>query len=147
LEAGDDGNHAAGDRFAHAVGPDLDDLGLHVRRVGDDPGLAAGEGLRGNAEIGERHRDKGGRDPFAGGDEHVVLPSGFGTGDIPGEADEIVGRLTHGGYDDDDVIARPARASDVIGHVADPVRVANRCASEFLNDECHRRKPYPGGLD
>ena len=38
---GDDRDLAVGERLADAVAPDLDDLGLAVLGVGDDPGLAA----------------------------------------------------------------------------------------------------------
>ena len=41
LEAGDDRDLAVGERLADAVALDLEDLGLAVGGVGDDPGLAS----------------------------------------------------------------------------------------------------------
>ena len=46
LEPGDDGDAARGERLADPVALDLEDLGLAVDRVGDDPGLRAGEATR-----------------------------------------------------------------------------------------------------
>ena len=65
LEAGDDGDRAGGERLADPVALDLEDLGLAVRGVGDDPGLRAGEGDRGHAEVDDRHAEQRHRDALA----------------------------------------------------------------------------------
>ena len=62
--------------------------------------------------------------------------------DVVGEADEIVGRLAHRRDDDDDVVARPARPHDVIGHGTDAIRVGDRRPAELLHEERHGRQGY-----
>ena len=46
-------------------------------------------------------------DLFAGGEEliHFACGTGFGRSDLIGEVDEVVGRVAHGGDDDDDLMA------------------------------------------
>ncbi len=51
--------------------------------------------------------------------------------------DQLVGLLAHGADDDDDVVALPARAGDVVGDGADAVGVGDRRAAELLDDEGH----------
>ena len=73
LEAGHEHDLAAGQRLLDPARPDLDDLGLGVDGVGDDPGLRAGQRHGAVAEILDRHRTQGGRDALAGREQHVHL--------------------------------------------------------------------------
>ena len=73
LKPRDDGNQSRVERLAEPVGPDLEDLGAGVVGVGDDPRLAAGEGRRSHAAVGQRHAHQRHRDPLAGREQHVEL--------------------------------------------------------------------------
>ena len=80
------GTLPCGERLAEAVGPDLEDLGPPWR-VGDDPGLAAGEATP--------PARRGRRGPctaapclaLAGGEQHVHLAAGRVVGHLAGQAD------------------------------------------------------------
>ena len=83
-------------------------IGLHLkifsagmRRVGDDAALGAGEGDRLLSAVVYSHGDESHRDPLARGQEHVQLARVRRSGDLPGQLEEIVGRVRHGGYDHD----------------------------------------------
>ncbi len=130
---GDDRDLALAHRGADAIAPDLDDLGLAVVGVGDDPGLAPGEAHRRLTEVLDRHREEGHRDAFAGGEEHVHLPPTRMAGDVTGEAHEVVGGLAHRRDDHDDVAALPARPDDVVGDGPDAIRVRDRASAELLH--------------
>src|SRR5687767_15714016 len=58
FRSGDHAHLVGGDRLADAVALDLDDLGLAVDGVGDDPDLATGEADGIDTEIGQRHRQR-----------------------------------------------------------------------------------------
>ena len=108
LEAGDDRDDAFRERLTKAVAPHLEDACAGVGGVGDDAGLAAGEGGGGDAELGEGHAQQGHRYPLAGGEQHVELAPGADPAHVLGEAYEPVGRLAHGAHDDDDLGAASA---------------------------------------
>ena len=65
LEARHHRHDAIGDRRGEPVRPDLEDLGSGVVGVGDNPGLAASERRRLDAEVGQRHAQQAHRDPLA----------------------------------------------------------------------------------
>ena len=139
---GDDRDLAFGQRLADAVAAHLDDLGLAVLGVGEDPGLAAGEAHRGLAEVLDRHREQRHRDALTGGEQHVHLAATGVARDVARQPHEIVGRLAHGRDHGDDVVARTARSDDVIGHGPDAIRVGDRGPAELLNQETHGRQGY-----
>ena len=78
------------------LGAELDDLGVGVGAVGDEPGLAAGEAVGRHAEVVQRHAEQGGGLALAGGDEHVHLPARPDLGHVAGQPDQLVGLLAHG---------------------------------------------------
>ena len=73
LEPGDEHDPALVERLVDPARADLDDLGLAVHGVGDDPGLRAGERDRLVAEVVDDHRGQRARDPLSHRDEHVEL--------------------------------------------------------------------------
>ena len=85
----------------------------------------------------QRHRDA-----LARREQHVHLAAAGLVGDVVGEADEVVGRLAHRRDDDDDVVAGPAGARDVIGDGPDAIRVGDRGAAELLDEESHGSQGY-----
>ena len=137
LKAGDDGDLALGERLAHAVAPDLDDLRLAVDRVGDDPDLAAGQADRLDPELGERHRHERRRHPLASREQHVHLSAGLGSRHAVGERDQVVGGLPHGADDHDDVVAVTLGECDMLGDGTDAVGIGDGRAAVLLNDQCH----------
>ncbi len=138
LEPGDDRDLAGGQRLAHAVTFDGDDLGLAMARVGDDPDLAAGEADGVDPEVVERHRQQCRRDAFAGRQEHVHLAAVARGRDLRRQGDEVVGRLAHRRGDDDDVVAVPPGEGHVVGDGAHPIGVGDGRASVLLDDQRHR---------
>ena len=135
LEAGDDRDLARRERVADAVGPDLDDLGLAVLGVGDDPGLAPGEAHRGLAEVLDRHREQRHRDALARGEQHVHLAAAGPAGDVVGEAHEVVGGLAHRRDDDDDVVARRGACARCGRRRRGCGRVGDRGPAELLHEQ------------
>ena len=97
--------------------------------------------IAGHAEILDRHGHQRHRDALTGGEEHVELATVGVLGDVVREAQEVVGRLAHRRDDDDDVVARAARARDVIGNGPDAVGIGHRGAAELL-DEKHGNQGY-----
>ncbi len=73
LESGDDGDVAVVEGGADPPRSDVDDPRLAELLIGDDSGLGTGERLGFEAEVGDRHREHGHRDPLSGGEEHVEL--------------------------------------------------------------------------
>ena len=137
LEPGEDHDVAGVEGLLDPLRADLDDPGLAVLGVGDDPGLRAGVG-GGLAAAGvDGDREQGHRDALAGREEHVEL-AGLGEGgDVRGLLEEVVGGLAHGRDDGDDVLALLARADDPVGHGADPIGVADGGSPVFLHHDGH----------
>ena len=125
LEPGEDHDVAGVEGLLDPLRADLDDPGLAVLGVGDDPGLRArvGGGLAAAGVDGDR--EQGHRDALAGREEHVELARFGEGGDVRGLLEEVVGGLAHGRDDGDHVLALLARAHDPIGHGADPIGVAD----------------------
>ena len=106
--------------------------------VGDHPGLGAREGLGRCPEFVNGHGQHGHGDAFAGRQEHVQLSAGAGLGgDLLCEIEQIVGRVTHGGDHDDDVVALVLGVDHALRDPLDTLGVGNRRTAEFLNDEAH----------
>lgn len=101
----------------------VDDARLVVDRVGDDPGLAAREGLGLVAQRPDRHGQQGHRDPLASGQQHVELASGGDRGDLLREFDELVRRVAHGGHHDDDLMAGLLGVDDPAGYALDALGI------------------------
>ena len=112
----------------------LDDLGLAVDGVRDDPRLRAGERDRLVAEVVDHHRGERARDPLADRDEHVELARMRRGGDLVGEVEQLVGRVPHGGEDADDAVALLARGDEPCRDALQLVRVADGGAAELHHD-------------
>ena len=108
LEAGDEDDWVLFERLVDPARSHLDDLRLRVAGVRDDPGLRAGQRDGLVPEIVDRHRAERVRDPFAGRDEHVVLPRVGLRRDLVCQADQLVRRRAHRGEHADDLRARLA---------------------------------------
>ena len=88
---------------------------LPCDRVGDDPGLRAGERDRLVAEVVDRHRRERAGDPLADGDQHVELARLRARRDLVREREELVGRAAHRREDADDAVAGLARGDEPAG--------------------------------
>ena len=98
---------------------------MGVGRVGDEPGLAAGEAVGRDAQVVQRHAEEGGGLALAGGDEHVHLTAGPGARHLRRQVQQVVGLLAHGADDHHDLVAVAPGAGDVVGHGPDAVRVGH----------------------
>ncbi len=134
LVSGDEHDSTLVERLEDAHGRDLTDLRLRVHRVGDDPGLGAGERDRLVAQIVHGHRDEGARDPLAGREEHVELARVRLLGDLPGELEQPVGRVAHRRDGRDDANAARARLDQSLRDVLDLVGIGDRRAAELHDD-------------
>ena len=92
-------------------------------------------------ELGQRHAEQCHGDALPGAHEHVVLPGRLDAAHRVRQMDQLVRRLAHGAHDGDHVGPLAAGPGDVVGHGSDAVRVTDRGATEFLDDQGHR----PGG--
>ena len=152
LEAGHEDDLVLVERLVDPARAHLDDLRLAVRRVGDDPGLRAGERDRVVAEVGDRHRDERARDALADRDQHVQLPRLRFRRDLVRERDELVRVLPHGGDDADHAPAAQLRLDEPGRDTPDLLRVGDRCAAELHHDEAEagvgrRRRDGGNGLE
>ncbi len=116
-------------------GPNVEDLGPGVLGVGDNPGLAAGEGVCRHAEVVQGHGQQGHGLALAGGDEHVHLPARAGGRHLGGQIEQLVGLLAHGADDHDDLVAAPPGPGHVVGHAAYAIGVGDRGAPELLHEQ------------
>ena len=140
LEAGDEDDRSLVERLVDPACAHLDDLGLAVHRVGDDPGLRAGERDRLVPEVVDHHRRERARDPLADRDEHVELARVRRGGDLVGEVEQLVGRVPHRGEDADDAVALLARGDEACGDALQLVRVGDRGAAELHHDRAEMRR-------
>ena len=140
LEAGDEDDLAAVERFSHAIGADLPDLRFRVRGVGEDARLRAGERDGLLAEVVDRHRHERAGDALAGREQHVELATVGGGGDLVGEVDQPVRGLAHRRDRADDPQAAFLGGGEPARHMPDLLRVGNGRAAELHHDgvELHR---------
>ena len=141
LEAGDEDDLVLVEGVPDPVAADLADLGLHVRRIGEDAGLRARQRDRLLAEVVNRHRDERARDPLAGREQHVELADVRRRRHLVGEVDQAVGRLAHRRDGADDPKAPLLRVDEPPRDVLDLVRIGDRRAAELHHDgvEVHGR--------
>ncbi len=137
LRAGDDGHDARLEALDDPMGRDLEDFGVAVVGIGDEAGLATGEGVPGHAEIGERHAHEGDGFALPRRDQHVHFPTGADLRDPIGQQKQVVGLLAHGGDDDGNVITTAPAVGDVIGNLPNSIGVGNRRSTVFLHDQGH----------
>jgi hypothetical protein len=137
LETRDHAHLAGRQALTYPVAFDLQDLRLHVRRIGDDPGLATGEADRLDTEICQGHAQQRHGDSLPGRDQHVHLAAGLRAGDVVGQLDEVVGGLAHRARNDDDIMAVTSGESHVLGDCTHAVWIGDGGAAVFLHDEGH----------
>ena len=148
LETGHDHDPSGREVAAHALVIDLANTRLVVGTVGADMDLGTGIGARGTATLFQRHAEQRDGDLFAGGQQYVEFPGHRVVGDLGRQVQQAIGFAAHGGHHDHDVIAALAPVADLVGHVPDAFRRADRGAAVFLNYQSHIRlyitKPGPG---
>jgi hypothetical protein len=135
LEACHEHDLAPLERLGDAPRPDLDDLGLRVHRVGDDPGLGARQRDGVVAQIVDRHRAQRGGDALAGREQHVHLARVRPGRDLLGQLHQLVGRVAHGGDDADDPAPGQVGGDEPGGDAADLVRVGHGRAAELHHED------------
>jgi hypothetical protein len=135
LEARDDDDLAAADLGPDPAGVDARDARLAVAPVRRDARLGTGEAERRDAHRVERHRHQGGALVLAGGQQDVELPRVRIVRDPGREGEQLVGRVTHRGHDDDEVTPVRALAGDPAGDPLDPLRSCDRRPAELHDDE------------
>ena len=122
---------------AQAVAAHLDDLGVGVRRVGDDAGLATGEGHGVHPLVGQRHAQQGHRDPLARGQQHVQLAGGRMELTSPARRKRSSVVLPMALTTTTTSSPASAGAGDVVSHGADAIGVSHRGAAELLDQQSH----------
>ena len=134
LESRDQHDPSAIERLEHPHGRDLADLRLRVHRVGEDPGLRAGERDGLVTEVVHRHRDERAGDSLSGREQHVEL-AGVRVGRRrAGQLEQRVGRLAHRGDRSHDAHAPLARLDEPPRDVPDLLGVGDRGAAELHDD-------------
>ena len=101
--------------------------------VGEETGLAPGEGVGVYARIVEGHAHQGAGLALAGGDEHVQFPARLGGRHCGCQGQQIVGLLAHGADHQHNLVASVTAAAHMVGHLADALRVGHRRAAELLH--------------
>ena len=152
-----DHRHPAGvEGLAQPVGPHLDDLGVGVVGVGDEPGLAAREavGRARRRSCSAMHSSAMALRSPAVMSMSISRP-GRTCGHVAGQAEQLVGLLAHGADHDHDLVAVAHGARHVVRDLADAIGIGDRRAAELLDDEGHgslnatggrprRTNPFPG---
>jgi hypothetical protein len=133
----DDDDFSACELVLDAKRPHLDDARVNVPIVGDDAGLAAGKTDRVATALANRHREQRHRDAFAGREQHVELTAIGIRRDFLRQRQQIVGRISHRGDHNHDVVAELARGHNALGDLSQLVRVGDAAAPILLNDNCH----------
>jgi hypothetical protein len=105
--------------------------------IRDDAGLAPGETDRVAASLANRHRQECHRNAFAGREQHVELTAIGIRGNLLGEREKFVGRISHCGDHDDDVVAELACGHHALGDYSQLVCIGDATAPILLNDDCH----------
>ena len=132
LKTGDDDDVARIEQRVNLLGRDVLNLRLGVNAVGDDAGLRAGQGNRGNVERVQRHRRERDRRLLAGGQQHVHLALARQRHDFLGQLDQAVGHAAHRGDDHDDLVALLAIFRHARGDILDPLRICRpKCRRIF----------------
>jgi hypothetical protein len=88
--------------------------------------------VRGDGDRQQRHRDA-----LARGQQHVQLATRRVSGDLTGLVEELVGRVAHGGHDDDHVVAVLLRLDDALGHALDALGVRDGGTAVLLYHQGH----------
>ena len=136
LEPGDDRDVAGIEGFEDALGPDLDDPGLTVRRVGDDPACEAGVAGGAASPSVDRDAKERHRDAFARREEHVHLEGRrLGAMSLAMRArSSVVCPIA----ETTTIASLPAsRASGPVGNDAEPIDAVDRGPAVFLHDDGH----------
>jgi hypothetical protein len=97
--------------------------------------LWTGQADRRDAHRVEGHRHQRRALVLAGGEQDVELAGIRFVRDRGSETEQLVGRVTHGGHDHDEVMACGALARDPSRDPLDPVRTGDRRAAVFLDDQ------------
>ena len=139
LEARDEDDRPLVERLVDPARPHLDDLGLPVHGVGDDPGLRAGERDRLVPEIVDHHRRERAGDPLPDRDEHVELARMRRAGDLVGEIEQLVGRVPHRREDADDAVPFVTGGDEPRGDALQLLGVADGGAAELHHDRAEVR--------
>lgn len=137
LESRDDDDVLAGQGGDDAAGGDVDDVGVAVGGRRDDPGLRTGVAARRDAEVGQGHGEQGGRLTLTGGEQHVELARGGLRRHLEGQVHEVVGGITHGRDDHDDLVAGLPGRGDPARNTLDGRGISHGGATELLDDSRH----------
>ena len=81
------------------------------------------------AELADGHRQQGHGDALTGGEQHVELPTIGVRRHLPGQGEQLVGRVTHRGHDDGHIVSSRLCAHDPLRDLLDARHVGNAAAS------------------
>ena len=141
LKARDDDDRASVQVAAHPLPVDFQNTRLRKRAVGQHANLAAGVASRLQSKFGKRDREKPDRDLLAGCGDDVQLAGIRTCRQFVRKRQEPVGLARHRRHDDDQPVPLPMEMRDAARDILDPLGRAHRCATVFLNDQCHRYGP------
>ena len=134
MEAGNDDDFSFIQQRMDLLGGDVLDFGFGMNAIGENPGLCPCQRNGFHPEVVQGHRRQRDSGLFAGGEEHVHLPLGGHSHDFGGELNQAICHTTHGGDDDDDLVALSAVFRHAPGDIFDALGIADRTAAVFLDD-------------
>ena len=137
LEAGHDHHLASGQLVLDAHRAHLDDLGVGVAVVGDDPRLGAGEGDGFQAPLLNGHGQQRHGNPFPGGHQHVQLAPRGSVGHLTRQGQQVVGGSPHCRHHGADPFAPAGAAGNPVGDTLQPGEVGHRAPAVFLHHHVH----------
>ena len=137
LEPGDDRHLAVLNGSGDALGNHADDLRGAEAAIGLDARLRTRVGASLNAQLIDGHRQQRHRDAFARGQEDIHLALGGLRGQGCRSVKQVVGRVAHGRYDDDDAVPRVVRVHDALGDALHGLGVGDGGTAVLLHNQCH----------
>ena len=99
--------------------------------------LCAGEGLSGNTQFVNRHRQEGHRNTLARGEENIHFTFGSMLGNLSGRVQEVVSCIAHCGDDNDELVSGVSSVDDAFCNAFDRFDIGDGRASVLLHDERH----------
>ena len=133
LEAGYDDDIAVVQFLQDAVRFHFEDAGLRMVGIGPYACLRSRQGNRLLSPFLEGGRQQGDGHLFSGREEHVHLAFRHMPGNPPGQRDQVIRRVAHGGNDDDDPVVRFLFCQHAVDQMVDLFRGRHAAATEFFH--------------
>ena len=143
LESCNNGDVSLFQLVHHPFGVYAQNPGLTVARIRVDACLRAGETDCTISQGLQSHSQKSTGDYLPGRQEDIEFPIARPFVHLEGELNQVIGRMSHGGNNDDYLVSFLFRFGDTPGDVLNLLRVRHRATAVFLHYQRHIRPRSP----